>query len=67
MKRRCALEPGHPEAHQGLAYVLAELGDEEGAQRHRREGFEDRPVIALPYRGEGPPVSLAAAGFFRGR
>jgi hypothetical protein len=51
-------DPGHAEAHQGLAYVLAELGDEEGAQWHRRKGFEDRPVIALPYRGEGPPVSL---------
>jgi glutamate/tyrosine decarboxylase-like PLP-dependent enzyme len=52
------LDPGHTEAHQGLAHVLAELGDEEGAQWHRRKGFEDRPVIALPYRGEGPPVSL---------
>ena len=52
------LDPGHAEAHQGLAYVLAELGDQEGAQWHRRKGFEDRPVIALPYRGQGPPVSL---------
>jgi len=52
------LAPGHPEAHQGLAYVLAELGDEEGASLHRRKGFEDRNVIALPYRGTGPPVSL---------
>jgi len=38
--------------------VLAELGDEEGAQWHRRRGFGVRPVLALPYRGEGPPVSL---------
>jgi len=52
------LSPGHPEAHQGLANVLAELGDEDGAARHRREGFENRSLIALPYRGEGPPVSL---------
>ncbi len=52
------LAPGHPEAHQGLAYILAELGDEDGAARHRRMGFQDRTVIALPYRGEGPPVSL---------
>ena len=48
----------HREAHQGLSFVLAELGDQEGAQRHRREGFADRPLLALPYRGEGPPVSL---------
>jgi tetratricopeptide (TPR) repeat protein len=53
-----ALEPGHAEAHQGLAYALAELGDPEGAEVHRRKGFGDRPVVALPYRGEGPPVSL---------
>jgi len=52
------LEPGHKEAHQGLAYALAELGDEESARWHRRQAFEDRPVLALPYRGEGPPVSL---------
>ena len=51
-------DPGQREAHQGLAYVLTELGDEEDAQFHRRKGFEDRPVLALPYRGEGPPVAL---------
>jgi tetratricopeptide (TPR) repeat protein len=51
-------EPGHAEAHRGLAYALAELGDEEDAEWHRRKAFGDRPVIALPYRGEGPPVSL---------
>jgi aromatic-L-amino-acid decarboxylase len=52
------VEPGHAEAHKGLAYVLAELGDAQGAEWHRRKGFQDRPVVALPYRGEGPPVSL---------
>jgi len=51
-------DPGHAEAHQGLAYVLAELGDEEGALWHRRKGFEDRSVTALPYRGAGPPLPL---------
>jgi aromatic-L-amino-acid/L-tryptophan decarboxylase len=52
------LDAGHAEAHQGLAYVLAELGDEEGAVWHRRKAFEDRPVVALPYRGAAAPVSL---------
>ena len=51
-------EPGHAGAHQGLSYVLAELGDREGAERHRRRGFGDRPVVELPYRGDGPPVRL---------
>jgi aromatic-L-amino-acid decarboxylase len=48
----------HAEAHQGLSYVLAELGDQEGAEWHRRRAFQDRSVVALPYRGQGPPVSL---------
>ena len=48
----------HPEAHQGLSYVLAELGDSEGADRHRRQGFANRAVQRLPYRGQGAPVSL---------
>ncbi len=52
------VEPNHAEAHQGMAYVLAELGDEQGAARHRRQGFQDRHLIALPYRGEGAPISL---------
>jgi glutamate/tyrosine decarboxylase-like PLP-dependent enzyme len=51
-------DPGHAEAHQGLAYVLAELGDDAGAQQHRRKGFEDRPLVTLPYCGTGAPVSL---------
>jgi glutathione synthase/RimK-type ligase-like ATP-grasp enzyme len=51
-------DPGHMEAHQGLSYVLAELGDLDGALWHRRKAFENRSVVALPYRGEGPPVSL---------
>lgn len=44
-------------AHQGLAYVLSELGDEEGAQRHREAGFTE-PLISGTYRGEGQPVRV---------
>jgi glutamate/tyrosine decarboxylase-like PLP-dependent enzyme len=51
-------DPEHAEAHQGLAYVLAELGDHAGADEHRRMGFQDRALRSLPYRGQGPPVSL---------
>jgi glutamate/tyrosine decarboxylase-like PLP-dependent enzyme len=52
------LQPDHAEAHQGLATVLAELGDQPGAARHRQLGFASRPVVALPYRGERPPLSV---------
>jgi len=51
-------DPSHAEAHQGLGRALAELGDQAGADEHRRRGFQDRPVLTLPYRGEGPPVEL---------
>lgn len=51
-------DPEHAEAHQGLSYVLSELGEEEGARRHRHIGFSRRPVVAVPYRGEGPAVPL---------
>jgi tetratricopeptide (TPR) repeat protein len=53
---RCS--PDYAEAHQGMSYVLAELGDAERAAWHRRKGFEQRALQPLPYRGEGPPVSL---------
>ena len=52
------LDTGHAEAHQGLSYVLAELGDRAGAEEHRRRGFQDRALRTMPYRGQGPPVSL---------
>ena len=50
--------PDHAEAHQGLSYVLAELGEADRAASHRQKGFEQRPVVTLPYRGEGPPISV---------
>jgi len=52
------LQPDLAGAHQGLACVLEGCGDPSGAARHRRIEFESRPVVALPYRGERPPVSL---------
>jgi aromatic-L-amino-acid decarboxylase len=50
--------PDCAEAHQGLSYVLVEAGDAERAAWHRRKGFEHRTVQKLPYRGDGPPISL---------
>jgi glutamate/tyrosine decarboxylase-like PLP-dependent enzyme len=59
-------QPDHAEANQGLAWILEERGDRGGAARHLQMGFANRPVVASPYRGEGPPISVvllaAAAG-----
>jgi Flp pilus assembly protein TadD len=52
------LQPDLAEAHQGLAYILADAGDTAGAARHRQMAFGNRPAVALPYRGERPPVNL---------
>ena len=52
------LHPDLAGAHQGLACVLEECGDTSGASRHRQLEFENRPIVALPYRGEKPPVSV---------
>ena len=60
------LDPDHPDAHQGMANLLQSLGDTEGAQRHVRRSVLGRGVVALPYRGEGPPrrvlLLVSAAG-----
>jgi tetratricopeptide (TPR) repeat protein len=61
------IEADHAQAHQGLANVLEDAGDQLGATRHRQLGFGKRPVMALPYRGDRPPVSLLLlAGSARG-
>jgi hypothetical protein len=47
-----------PKHHQGLGSVLSEGGDPQGAASHWQTGFGQRPLVALPYRGEGPSVPL---------
>ncbi len=51
-------DPDHAGAHQGLGAVLADIGDREGAVAHFRKGFRGHAISTLPYRGNGPPVSL---------
>jgi tetratricopeptide (TPR) repeat protein len=52
-----ALDPDLPEAHQGMASVLSELGLE-GAEAHRRRGFEGHALVTQPYRGAGEGIPL---------
>jgi len=52
-----AIDPDFPEAHQGMALVLNELGLE-GADAHWHRGFSGRSVVSKPYRGTGTGVPL---------
>jgi hypothetical protein len=52
-----ALDPQLHEAHQGMAWVLGELGLD-GAEEHRRRGFTGRSLVTQPYRGTGQGVPL---------
>jgi hypothetical protein len=52
-----AVDPDFPEAHQGMALVLNELGLE-GADRHWHRGFSGHAVVSKPYRGTGMGVPL---------
>jgi Flp pilus assembly protein TadD len=53
-----ALAPNLAEAHRGMAYALAELGDEAGASAHREPGFRGHAVMTWPHRGRGTPLPL---------
>jgi len=44
-----------PEAHQGLARTLHELGDGAAAEKHLRLGFTGHALVMKPYRGAGDP------------
>jgi aromatic-L-amino-acid/L-tryptophan decarboxylase len=50
-------------AHEGLSYILGELGDPQKAAWHRREAFQNRCVIPMAYRGRAAavPVLLLAS------
>jgi tetratricopeptide (TPR) repeat protein len=45
-------------AHEGLSYVLGDLGETEKAEWHRSEAFRKRCVIPLHYRGGSAPVTV---------
>lgn len=58
-----AIDPDLPEAHQGMAWVLQELGFEDRDQ-HWQKGYSGHAVVSKPYRGTGiglPLLMLVAA------
>jgi hypothetical protein len=60
------IDPDHIHAHRGMGNLLAELGDARAARAHRDKGFKNHFSTTLPYRGDGPPISvlllISAAG-----
>jgi hypothetical protein len=52
-----AIDPDLHEAHQGMAWVLGQLG-EEGAAQHRQRGYVGHAVVSRAYRGTGTGVAL---------
>jgi len=52
-----SVDPDFHEAHQGMAWVLTELGLD-GAEQHRRRGFSGHARVTMPYRGTGAGVPM---------
>jgi|SRR5208283_25534 len=52
------LDPNLSNAHQGMAYIFMETGEEEKAIYHRELGFKHQSISVLPYRGKVPPIDL---------
>jgi tetratricopeptide (TPR) repeat protein len=52
------LRKGYRLAHEGLSYLLGDLGDQPKAAWHRGEAFRNRYLTQLPYRGRGAPVPV---------
>jgi tetratricopeptide (TPR) repeat protein len=51
-------DENYEKAHEGLSYVLRELGEEEQAAWHRRQAFRKRYLMPLVYRGEQAPLPV---------
>jgi hypothetical protein len=54
--------PYYDKAHEGLSYLLRDLGEEQKAAWHRRQAFGNRYIIPLPYRGRQVPVPVLLLG-----
>jgi aromatic-L-amino-acid/L-tryptophan decarboxylase len=52
------IQPDCEKAHEGLWYLLGDLGEAEKAAWHRLEAFGKRCVIPMAYRGGSAPVTV---------
>ena len=53
-----AADPALAFAHQGLASVLAKMGDAAAAKKHLDLGFKGHSIVERPYRGDGVPLRV---------
>jgi len=59
-----AIDPQFPEAHQGMAWVLNQLGQQQDAEAHWHRGYSGHALVGRPYRGTGagiPVLQLVSA------
>jgi aromatic-L-amino-acid/L-tryptophan decarboxylase len=49
---------GSPQVHEGLYHALRELGEEQEADLHWHQAFQNRGVVPMPYRGAQAPVPV---------
>ncbi len=52
------IDSTYARAHEGLSYLVAQGGDEQQAEWHRQQAFQNRSVIVLPYRGRSAPIPI---------
>jgi hypothetical protein len=52
------IDPDNVHAHRGIGNLLADIGDEAGARRHRDMGFRNDFLTTMPYRGGADGVAV---------
>jgi tetratricopeptide (TPR) repeat protein len=57
-ERALCADSDYRPAHAGMSFALMDLGEVEAAASHRRVAFKDHCVVASPYRGAQPPITV---------
>ena len=52
------VKPDDNKAHEGLSYVLGDLGEDDKAEWHRQQAFRNRYIIPLRHQGKAAPLTI---------
>ena len=52
------IKPDDNKAHEGLSYILGDLGEDDKAEWHRQQAFRNRYIIPLRYHGKAAPLTI---------